>query len=216
MTYLDMINSILKRLRERTVSTANETDYSTLIGQLINDAKNEIETAWDWSALRTTLTAQTQANIVSYSLTGSGQDATIESVINDTTDYFLTYRSNRDFDNWYLNTSTPATGSPQYYNINGVDINNDLIMDFYPRPTGVENIRINLIVRTPDMVLDTDFTIIPARPVEMLAYAKAVEERGEDGGAMAQNIYATANRVISDAIARDGQYTPENLIYAPV
>jgi hypothetical protein len=216
MTYLDMINSILKRLRERTVSTANETDYSTLIGQLINDAKNEIETAWDWSALRATVTATTSSNVVSYSLTGSGQDATIESVIDDTSNTVLKYRPNVDFENWYLVAPTVQTGAPLYYNINGVDANNDLIMDFFPRPDGVYNVRINLVARTPDMTLDTDFTYIPARAVEMLAYAKAVEERGEDGGAMAQNIYATANRVISDAIARDAQYTPENLIYAPV
>jgi len=47
MTYLEMINSILRRLRERTVSTANESTYSALIGQFINDAKNEIEETWD-------------------------------------------------------------------------------------------------------------------------------------------------------------------------
>lgn len=216
MTYLDMINSILKRLRERTVSTANETAYSTLIGQLINDAKNEIETAWDWSALRATVTATTASGIVSYSLTDAGQDATIESVIDDTSNTVLKYRPNVDFENWYLVAPTVQTGAPLYYNINGVDANNDLIMDFFPRPDGVYNVRINLVARTPDMTSDTDFTYIPARAVEMLAYAKAVEERGEDGGAMAQNIYATANRVISDAIARDAQYTPENLVYAPV
>lgn len=216
MTYLDMINSILRRLRERTVSTANETAYSTLIGKFINDAKNEIETAWDWSALRATVTATTANGIVSYSLTGAGQDATIESVIDDTSNNVLTYRPNVDFENWYLIAPTVQTGAPKYYNINGVDVNNDLIIDFFPRPDGVYNVRINLVARTPDMTLDTDFTFIPARAVEMLAYAKAVEERGEDGGTMAQNIYATAQRVIADAIARDAQYTPENLIYAPV
>jgi hypothetical protein len=216
MTYLDMINSILRRLRERTVGTANETAYSTLIGQLINDAKNEIETAWDWSVLRATVTATTANNIVSYSLTGAGQDATIESVIDDTSNVVLTYRPNVDFENWYLVSPTVQTGAPKYYNVNGVDPNGDLIMDFFPRPDGVYDVRINLVVRTPDMALDTDSTRIPARAVEMLAYAKAVEERGEDGGSMAQGIYATAERVISDAIARDAQYTPENLIYAPV
>ena len=216
MTYLDMVNSILTRLRERNVNTVTQTDYSSLIGKLINDAKNEIETAWDWSALRNTLTAVTSAGIVSYSVTGAGQDATVESVINDTQDWYLRYATNHEFDNWYLNTTSVQTGSPEYYNINGVDINNDIIIDFYPRPTGVENIRINLVIRTPDMVLDSDSTSIPARAVEMLAYAKAVEERGEDGGMSAQGAYDTAARVISDAIARDAQYTPENLIWTTV
>ena len=216
MTYLELINSILSRLRERTVSTANETTYSTLIGKFVNDAKDEVETAWDWSALRATVTATTASGIVSYSLTGAGQDATIESVIDDTSNNVLTYRPNTDFENWYLIAPTVQTGAPKHYNINGVDVNNDLIIDFFPRPDAVYDVRINLVARTPEMTSDTDITFVPARAVEMLAYAKAVEERGEDGGAMAQNIYATARRVISDAIARDAQYTPENLVYTAV
>ena len=33
MTYLDLINGVLRRLREDTVITANETDYSQLVGE---------------------------------------------------------------------------------------------------------------------------------------------------------------------------------------
>ncbi len=29
MTYLDIVNKILKRLRERTVESVNQTEYST-------------------------------------------------------------------------------------------------------------------------------------------------------------------------------------------
>ena len=215
MTYLELINKILVRLRERTVSTANESAYSKLIGQLINDAKNEIETAWEWNALKTTLTANTSSGVVSYNLTTAGQDASIINVINDTSDSFMTYRSNRDFDNWYLNT-TPTSGSPTYYNVNGVTSGGDIIMDVYPKPDGVYTLRVNLVVRTGEMSADSDTLVIPWHPVEMLAYAKAVEERGEDGGASSQTAYSTASRIISDAIARDAQYTPEDLIFAAV
>jgi len=215
MTYLDMINSILRRLRERTVSTANETTYSTLIGQLINDSKNEIETTWDWSALKTSLLAKTSSGVVSYTLTGAGQDPTIDSVQNDTSNVFMKYASNRDFDNWYLN-QTPVSGSPVYWNVNSVDSNNDIILDFYPKPDGVYDVYVNLVIRSADLSADTDETTIPSKPIEMLAYAKAVEERGEDGGQSAQRAYVTAERIISDAIARDAQFTQENLIYAPV
>jgi hypothetical protein len=37
----------------------------------------------------------------------------------------------------------------------------------------------------------------------MLAYAKAVEERGEDGGASAAMAFGNAQRTLSDAIALD-------------
>ena len=215
MTYLEMINSILRRLRERTVSTANETTYSRLIGQLINDAKNEIEETWDWNSLKTTLTATTSSGVFSYNLTDSGQNGTVLNVLNDTSNSFMKYASNKDFDNWYLNM-TPVSGSPHYYNINGVDTNGDSIIDFYPKPDGVYNIRVNMVIRTADLSADTDTPVIPARPIEMLAYAKAVEERGEDGGQSAASAYKTAERVAGDAIARDAQFTPEDLIYAAV
>jgi hypothetical protein len=45
----------------------------------------------------------------------------------------------------------------------------------------------------------------------MLAYAKAVEERGEDGGVSATSAYSTAARVLNDAIAQDAQRHAEEL-----
>ena len=215
MTYLEMINSILRRLREPTVSTANESTYSRLIGQLINDSKNELEEAWDWNSLKTTLTAATSSGVFSYNLTDSGQNGTIVNVLNDTSNVFMRYASNNDFDNWYLNM-TPVSGSPVYYNINGVDTNGDSIIDFYPKPDGVYNIRVNMVIRTADLSSDTDKPVIPTRPIEMLAYAKAIEERGEDGGQSAASAYRTAERVASNAIARDAQFTPEDLVYSAV
>jgi hypothetical protein len=215
MTYLEMINSILRRLRERTVNTANESAYSRLIGQLINDAKDEVEESWDWNALKTTLTATTTASFFSYNLDTAGPNPTIISVINDTDNVFMKYASNDTFDNWYLNQNV-VSGSPLYYNINGIDADGDTIIDFYPKPDGAYNIRINLVVRSPDLVNNTDKPIIPSRAIEMLAYAKAVEERGEDGGQSAASAYNNASRVLSDAIARDAQFTPENLVYSVV
>ena len=48
MTYLNVVNNVLKRLRERTVSTVGESTYSTLIATLVNDAKESVEAAWNW------------------------------------------------------------------------------------------------------------------------------------------------------------------------
>jgi len=61
MTYLEIVNSVLRRLREREVLSVSESSYSKLIGDFVNDARNEVETAWGWSALRTTLTLTTTA-----------------------------------------------------------------------------------------------------------------------------------------------------------
>jgi hypothetical protein len=66
MTYLELVNNVLKRLRERTVNAVSESAYSELIGVLVNDAKSEIENAWNWSALRNTLTLTTSSGVFNY------------------------------------------------------------------------------------------------------------------------------------------------------
>ena len=52
MNYLTLVNNVLRRLREDSVLSVTETTYSTLIGDILNDAKNIVEHSWDWSALR--------------------------------------------------------------------------------------------------------------------------------------------------------------------
>ena len=212
MTYLQIVNNILKRLRERTVSTVNETAYSTLIGMLVNDAKQEVEQAWDWSALRTTLTATTEQGVFAYELTGAGDNMKMLDVINDTSNFFMTYKTASDFNNYYLNT-TPDQGAPRYYSFNGIDDNGDTIVEVFPPPNGVYSIRFNLINRQADLTLDTDVPVCPNKPIEMLAYAKAIEERGEDGGVAGASAYGTANRVLNDALSLDQAKHPEELIW---
>lgn len=216
MTYLEIVNNVLKRLRERTVATVDANTYSTLIGVLVNDAKKEVEDSWDWSALRTTLTATTEADTFSYVLTGAGNRPTMLNVINDTDDFFLEYRPPEWFDRQYLMTDNVETGSPYYYTYNGQDANGDTIVELYPKPNGVFNVRFNMVLRTPDMEADTDQLYVPSHPVAQLAYAKAIEERGEDGGVMSSSAYATAQRALSDSIAMDAQKHESELVWAVV
>ena len=65
-TYLQLVNDVLVRLRETTVSSVSQTSYSALIGALVNDAKREVEDAWQWSQLLDYLTFSCIAGISSY------------------------------------------------------------------------------------------------------------------------------------------------------
>ena len=216
MTYLQIVNNILKRLRERTVSTVNETAYSEMIGILVNDAKHEIEEAWDWNAFKTTLTASTVQNVLSYELDTANQNFTTIDVINDTSNFIMKRGTTAQFNKWYLTVDPANTGSPTHYNYNGVDADNNVIVDIYPKPDGVYNLRFNLFIRPEELSTDTDTLLIPDKPVIMLAYAKAIEERGEDGGQAAASAYATALRLATDAIAYDANKNPEELIFTTV
>ena len=95
MTYLQLVNSVLRRLREDEVTTVAQTSYSKLIGEFVNDAKRTVEDSYDWTALRTTLTVSTTADTFNYVLTGSQNRMKLLDVVNDTSDWFMQYRGSR-------------------------------------------------------------------------------------------------------------------------
>ena len=180
MTYLELVNSVLRRLRENEVTTVKETPYSTLIGEFVNAVKREVEDAWDWSALRTTLTATTAPDLFNYVLDGSTTRIRILDVINDTDNFYLEDRPTRWFDRQFL-MATLQKGSPMFYNFNGVS-NGDSQIDFFPIPDGVYDIRINCVMPQAPLVANTDVLLVPAMVVIEGAVARAISERGDDGG----------------------------------
>lgn len=215
MTYLELVNKVLIRLREDEVSSVNQTAYSKLIGEFVNDALRKVEDAWDWSALRTTLTVTTTNNIFSYVLTNAGNRVKILDIVNDTSNFFVTYKTQHWFNNTYLNT-TPASGSPQFYTFNGVDSNGDTQLDFYPIPNGTYDIRVNMILRTKELTANSDQVLIPTAPIIHLAVALATRERGESGGVSTPELLLTADQMLSDAIAMDAAKHPEETVFTAV
>lgn len=215
MTYLEMVNKVLRRLREREVSSVSQSSYSKLIGDFVNDAKKEVEDAWQWSALRTTLTLSTVANTFNYELNGSQNNFNILDVVNDTSNRFMVYKTSAWFDNTFLNMN-PAKGSPYYYNFNGVSADGDTQVDLYPIPDGVYELRFNCVVRPTELVNNTDKIVVPNQPVFLLAVAKAIEERGEDGGTSSINAYAAGRAALADEIAYDAARHPEDTMWNAV
>ena len=93
MTYLELVNEVLRRLREDTVTTVSQTTYSTMIGDIVNDAKTAVESAWDWSALRGAISFNTTADDATYSLSGTTDQLKVIDAINDTSNIFLHYQT---------------------------------------------------------------------------------------------------------------------------
>jgi hypothetical protein len=181
LTYLEVCNRVLRRLRENEVTTVNETPYSKLIGDLVNAAKVEIEDAWDWSALRTTLTATTTSSLFNYVLVDSGTRLRVLDIINDTDDFVMQQRGTKWFDQQFL-LNSQQLGSPMYYNFNGVDSNGDSQIDLFPIPDGVYDVRINCVLPQQELVADSTQIQIPANLLVEGALARAISERGDDGG----------------------------------
>jgi hypothetical protein len=212
MTYIEIVNNVLRRMREDEVESVNDTTYSKMVGDFVNDAKTVVESAWDWSALRTTLTVTTQENVFNYTLVGSGNSIKELNVLNDTSNHVMDYRPANWFDQRFL-FDGPTTGVPQFYTYNGVDDNNDTQIDIYPKPDGEYILRFNCTLRNPQLVNDTDKIQIPNLPIIHLAVALLARERGETGGTSTAEYFQIADQFLSDAIALDAQRHPEETIF---
>jgi hypothetical protein len=112
--------------------------------------------------------------------------------------------------------STTEKGAPRYYNFNGTNTNGDTQVDLYPIPDGVYNLRFNLI--KPQVPLSSNSTqlLVPSEPVILGAVARAIAERGEDGGIASGEIYALYKQSLGDAIALEsGRYLEEDAWITP-
>lgn len=216
MTYLQLVNSVLRRMREsETSSVENTTDsYVKLIGEFVNDARRVVEDAWDWSALRSTITVTTTDDVFSYSMTGTNNSFKILDVINDTSNLFMRPASSSWMNNAYL-VQEPVKGSPEYYSWNGVDANGNALVDLYPKPDKAYTLRFNIVDRADPFTLDADKLVVPSSPVIQYAVALASRERGETGGTSAQELFALADTTLADAVAFDAARFPSETVWKP-
>jgi hypothetical protein len=214
-TYLELVNDVLIRLRENEVTSVFDSPYSKLIGKYVNDAKRMVEDAYNWNALSDTLSAVTGADVFNYVLVGSGQRFRVVDVLNDTSDDYLRLKTTSDMNRLFLLTSTER-GSPRYYNFNGTNADGDTQVDIYPIPDGVYNLRFNII--KPQLPLSTNSStlLVPSEPVIFGALARAIAERGEDGGINSAEMYAMYTQSLGDAIALEsGRYLEEDAWITP-
>jgi hypothetical protein len=213
-TYLDVVNNVLRRLREPVVSSVNDTEYSSMVGVFINDAKRDVEDAYDWNALSDTLTAVTSADLFNYVLVGSQTRFRVMDVLNESEQAFMNYAASHWMNQQFL-LATPQKGKPMYYNFNGVDANGDTQVDLFPIPDGAYTLRFNLIIPQPDLVDDDTRILVPDHLVSMLAYSKAIAERGEDAGVQASEAYLQYRLALADAVAIERNHYLEEMEWVP-
>ena len=209
MTYLEMVNDVLVRLREPVVTTASETTYSALIGKFINDAKRQIEDAYAWNALGQTLTVTTVSGTASYSLTGAGQKFQVTNVLNVTSN--LTMKNIGSAAMNRKQSFPPIVNAiPVEYAFDGVDGSYDTKATVYPVPDGVYSLKFFLTIPQATLSSDSTVVLVPDVLIVQNAYARALVERGEDGGLSSSEAYALYRSMLSDYIALEGTRFPDN------
>ena len=209
MTFLQLVNNVLIRLRENEVASNNETAYSSLIGLFVNDAKRQIEDSFGWNVLGQTVNITTAGGTYIYSMTGAGQKFQVMDALNTTSNVGLQNISFVEM-NRFQNLVPTVTGVPEYYAFDGVDASGDTKVVIYPRPDGVYSLPFSLTVPQAPLAADGTVVLVPDYLVVQNAYARALVERGEDGGLNSSEAYQLYRGMLADQIALESTRYPEN------
>lgn len=215
MTYLEAVNQVLQRLREDPVTDVTGLDdpVAEMVVALVNDAKQIVEDAHTWNALRHEWSIATAAGDNLYSLTNAGNYGKIESIIKDDG---VELRQEQLSAIRKRQAASPANSKPKYYAVNGVDSNYDIQIQLFPKPDDVYNYTVYGFKRQAELSDKDDVLLVPSKPVVYTALAMAARERGEVGGQTAAELFSLANVYLSDAIAWDASLNDLDNIWTTV
>jgi hypothetical protein len=130
-------------------------------------------------------------------------------VINDTTNQLQLHNVPAQWITNQNQLTTVQTGHPSYYAWDGFD-GTDSKISLWPTPNGVFTLQVNLFVPQADLSADSDVITVPDEPVILGAYARAIVERGEDGGQSSSEAYMLFKSCLADYIAIEATRQVEN------
>ena len=227
MTYREVINSVLRRLREDTIDSdwsgnlydsVSVSDYQKLIGELVNDSKKNVESYHDWNALRETFNIKTATDNMQYTLgdatRGAGVTFKVLDVICQNTGQVLEQVPNDWINEQVFPLTNKVSGLPTYYAFNGIsqastDREPDFNIDLYPVPISEQIISVNIVGAQKELKTAAQVLRVPSQAVILGAWARAISERGEDGGSLSSAVAAEARDSLNIAVQLDAG----NMIY---
>lgn len=216
LTFLQIINRVLKRLREDSVAANDTTTYSTMIGTLVNAVKSDIEDAFYWNALRDTYSVSAVPGTTGYGLTGAGAHAVIIDGWNTTVPLQLRKSTNADFNAKFFGVTTVQTGQVEQYLAAGVDANYDLKVDIWPSPSATNALKFNVYVPQADLAADATVPLVPQNLLIEETIARALAERGDEGAAqpMPGEKFIRAD-LLASAVSREAGYDDTEMDWVP-
>ena len=199
MTFEQIINKVLIRLREAQIASSADTEYSALIGEFVNETKREMEDAHNWTILRNTVTIPSVQGTTAYSLTGAGKRSVLFDVYETTTEQWLP-RGNAIRLKAVIEQGDEE--QPSAYFMEGVDSSGDVIVNLSATPDAVYSYNFHLKTPQAELVDGVD-SVMDFWPIILGSYAKAIEERGEDQGTAQSRAMQKYSSAVADVIALD-------------
>lgn len=225
-TYLQLVNDVLERLRENTVTAVTDTAYSKLIGKWVNDAKRMAEDLWDWQALSTAKTINIVASTQDYVVSGLNERARLEMQVDnpawprafDTTPtdpfqlFMYPYQWIRDMRTLLAanpNNQAKPLNFGTYKTAGGMGIG------LYEVPTAPRTWTLFFIQPQEDLSSESDILTIPYTPVILIALDMALNERGEEIGEPGTTVQQRAYTHVANAVGIDAMNQPHLTTFYP-
>lgn len=197
-TYLETVNKVLRRLREDEVTTVNATTYSSMIGYFVSDAVSAVAHSAAWPHFRKSAALNTAADTAEY-VTPFYEDGSIFSITEDSTGRALQRIGMRDMIK--LQRQEKATGKSVYWAIARLDPGTirNLYVSLYPTPSAVTAYTIDGYQVQTEPTADGTYLETPEEPTVLLAYAYALQERGEDNRRQYNEVMSAYRRALAAA-----------------
>ena len=97
MTYLEVVNEVLTRLRQDPITgiIGEDDESAKMVIKLVNDAKTKVENAHNWSVLRKEWNLTTVDSQKRYDLLDSHNYIKVESMSNEDAGYWIEQTSTK-------------------------------------------------------------------------------------------------------------------------
>lgn len=209
MTFAQLINKVLTKLREDTIASSVPPGYPTLVAQIVNEAKEDIENVGPWYGLRTTVDIVTTPGVDQLSLAAYNDRSYLLMDNNEpqayitTTNYWrrLTLISQSEMNAMRIFSPSTPNNTPQWISFDYPSTG--IVATLFPAPNSAYNVRLVLVVPQSDLVNATDALLIPGLPVWREAVVRCMEERGEEFAGPLDGERQRAARALNDAMLTD-------------
>lgn len=207
MTYIQLINKVLRRLREKQVSGLT-AEYTLMVGEFVNEAKDEVEAAWDWKCLRSDITFPTVAGTTDYLLAGTTEKTRLlydkrcglPQAFNITDGGGRMCEISLERARSDLATSPPQARPYTFSTIRGAT---GMTLRISPAPDAAYSLQVSVVTPQAALAVVGDVLTVPSDPVYQMATALASAERGSGMGANAEILMMRARARLAEAIVQD-------------
>lgn len=207
-TFLELVNYVLHALREDEVQSFAES-YTKMIAQFVNDAKEEVEDAGPWKALRTEISFTSNPSETFVEVTGTNYRSYI---LRDKENTELLFRSDSGserripvvpLETVRNNRLSAQPVSQEPYQVAFGSDGTQLVAYFYPTPDTAYTYTGIFVVPQDELVETTDTLTIPWKPVVRQAVYFAMDERGSEFAGRVETEAGKAQDALMNAILSD-------------